>query len=236
MAYKEFRQRFFAAFEEGGEWREEEWGKRDLNVGASYARRRYKEQGKSAAAVKANIAAGRRQKKRRRRGGNASLNRFFAYAEKRKEEITSSFEDVGICSNCSWASFGGGNTCDRCSVGRLSTPEERKDGKGRRWIREWNQEGVYSSADIRKKRDLMSRCLMCNVIRPLGAKGGCPICNTQPGTVEPTARGRWTAGKGDGHFRCCSACEGARDEGVPVPIRCAWASWEFRQDGYGEGS
>ena len=217
LTYKDFRQRFFAAFNEGGEWRTEEWDRRDLSVGASFAWRRYKEQGKSAGAVKANIAAGRRQKKRRRRGGNTSLHRFFAYVEKRKEARASSFEDVKICCNCSWASFGVSKTCDRCSVGRLSTPEERKDGRGELWIKEWNKEGVFSSEGLRKKRDQVSRCLMCNIIRPLGVKGGCPICNTQPGTVEPEARGRWTPGKGEGNFRCSLCMRRGKGRGGACP-------------------
>ena len=217
LAYKEFRQRFFVAFGKGGEWREEEWGKRELNVGASYAWRRYKEQGKSAAEVKANKAVGRRQKKRRRRGGNASLNRYYAYAEKRKVTIVSSFTDVGICGNCRWTSFGGSNTCDGCAVGKLRNPEERTDGKGRLWIEEWHRAEVYSSADLKRKRDQVSRCAMCNIIRPLGATGGCPICNTQPGTVEPSARGRWIAGKGEGDFRCSLCMRRGKGRGGSCP-------------------
>ena len=58
LSYKEFRQRFLTAMGEGGDWREEEWGKKDINVGASYAWRRYKEMGKSAAAVNVQTAAG----------------------------------------------------------------------------------------------------------------------------------------------------------------------------------
>ena len=51
LSYKEFRQRCLTAMGEGGDWREDEWGKKDINVGASYAWRRYKGMGKSAAAV-----------------------------------------------------------------------------------------------------------------------------------------------------------------------------------------
>ena len=97
LAYKEFRQRFFNAFGEGGRWREEEWGKMDLNVGArSCAWRRYKVQGKSAVTVTANAAVGQRQKKRKKRGTNDSLHRFYSSKEEVKEVVCSAFREVGI--------------------------------------------------------------------------------------------------------------------------------------------
>ena len=190
LAYREFRQCFFTAFREGGSWRTEEWGEKDLNVGASCAWRRYKDQGKSAATVRAKTTSAQRQKRRKKKGLKESLHRYYSETEEEKVEIHSAFRTVGICANCGWSNLGGKRKCEGCETGKLFTSEELEDGRGKKWIKEWNAVGVHSGRGLRNKRDQVSRCGSCNIIRPLSAKDGCPICNTRPGTREPAARGR----------------------------------------------
>ena len=90
---------------------------------------------------------------------------------------------------------------------------------GKKWIKEWKTVGVHSGKGLRDRRDQVSRCGSCNIIRPLSARGGCPICNTQPGTTEPAARGRWIKGVGDGQFRCNLCMRRGTGKGGSCPNR-----------------
>ena len=218
LVYREFRQNFFTAFGEGGSWREEEWGKKDLNAGASCAWRRYKSQGKSAAQVKAKAAPGQRNKKRRRRS-KESLHRHFVTKEEKKVEVRSAFRAVGICFNCGWVNFGGKSKCVRCETGALRFPEELEDDRGKKWIEEWKAVGVHTGKGLRNKRDQVNRCSACNIIRPLTARGSCPICRTHPGKIKPTARGKWMAGVGEGQFRCNLCMRRGKGKGSSCPNR-----------------